>query len=141
MQFFVITPIILYLYHKYGGKVGWTILGGLCIIDVVATTLISYSNGYTTVAAVNQNEGEFGKVYNKPYCRVASYAFGLGVGWILHAYHSQSQGFASWIATKVTNCRTLRLLLFILGITCLLYSIGAQTFAYGDIRNGFSNWS
>ena len=148
MQFFMITPIILYLYYKYARKVGWTILGLLILCTVLCCSILVGVNDYSVVPFDDsKNGGKFDMIYNKPYCRVAAFAIGLGCGWVLYSYYRykdtkevfDNQALA--IAHSFTRIPVVRYVGFILGVGLISFVIFIQHSAYADIRNGFQNWN
>lgn len=85
MQFFIISPIILFVYHKK--KIaGWSLIGALNVLSILSSGLIAYHFNLHVSLFAPQNTEDYGPYYySKPYVRVAPYAIGLGVGMILYS--------------------------------------------------------
>ena len=57
IQFFIITPPLIYLYYLYSQRAGWSILGALVAICWVITIAIAGAGGYNIVPFADGNEG------------------------------------------------------------------------------------
>ncbi|CAB4011959.1 nose resistant to fluoxetine 6-like [Paramuricea clavata] len=90
MQFFVITPVIIYLCYRYGyrGVFGTSVfLGTASIICIAVITkhydIHSMANSMPRASPSSKME-EFNYLYIKPYCRIHPYLVGLVVGYFMH---------------------------------------------------------
>ncbi|XP_071786154.1 nose resistant to fluoxetine protein 6-like isoform X2 [Asterias amurensis] len=92
MQFFIISPLILVPLY-YSPILGWIILCALAIISMVTTGVIVgvYDVSINILDQFIPKPGTGGPglnygslVYEKPYCRIAPYLVGIGLGYILH---------------------------------------------------------
>lgn len=81
MQIFIITPIILYLYHKIHKLIGWGLLMGLILTHMLNSALISSQENYTVTP-----DQTYEKIHIKPYCRVGPYALGVMFGLMYYTY-------------------------------------------------------
>ena len=85
MQFFVISPPFLYLYHKVSRLIGWVVVAALIIIHILSAALIS-RHFHLNVVILSPNPYYMEYYYVKPYCRVGAYAVGIAVGMILFSF-------------------------------------------------------
>lgn len=86
MQFFLISPIILYAYHRLRIS-GWLNITLLALLGILVPGLIAnyFDLKVVTFAASNKSNW-FQYYYIKPYCRVSPYALGLAVGVIIYTF-------------------------------------------------------
>ncbi|XP_072034489.1 O-acyltransferase like protein-like [Amphiura filiformis] len=88
MQFFIISPIILYLLYK-NRKIGFAVIGGILLISTCATIGISYHYGLNigfNQKPFNNNTADHptaDHLYGKPYHRIPPYLIGIIVGYFL----------------------------------------------------------
>lgn len=147
IQFFMFTPLVLYLYYKHPRKIGWAILGALCLCSVVSCMIITGVYDYNVVAVSPNNVGKFDNLYSKPYCRVAVFAIGLGCGWILYSYYRYKETkevfdtFALAVAKVITKNTVARYVGFVVGVGLITFVVFIQHSAYADIKNGFESWT
>ncbi len=132
MQFFLITPVILYIYHKIHKLIGWAILLGLVFTNLMCSGLISSHYNYSVVP------DEAGlKIYVKPYCRVGAYAVGAMFGLIFYTHkHDQKTGEIydplAFRLSKLVDIRPIRYFIYALGLFLINYLIFIQCEAYHD---------
>jgi len=78
MQFFLITPPLLFAYVMIHPLVGWIISGALAIASVIASAVIVHHNDLASNPISEKNGVDFFKLYyNLPYTRISAYIVGL----------------------------------------------------------------
>jgi peptidoglycan/LPS O-acetylase OafA/YrhL len=147
MQFFWISPIIIMLYIKVNKAIGWISIGLLCILNILSAGLVAYHYGLNPVLLSTDNGANYQYYYDKPYCRVAPYALGLGCGFIIYSYRKyQDTGkvydnFAVAIG-KMQENKTIRWLTFFIGLGLINTLIFCLYDAYKDRGSGnYPNWT
>lgn len=146
MQFFVLTPPLLYLYHRYRKYLGWVLVCALLCLSVGASLWIAASYNYKVVAIAPENGTFYYYFYIKPYTRFPPYAFGIISGMLLHSsrlYHQSNVVYDRFALLFVNAIDTtwVRYLCYFSGLALLNFFIFAQYDAYRDVENGWSSWS
>lgn len=86
MQFFIFTPIVLFLYHKISKALGWGILFAFLILHILSNIFIArHYDFYVAGPNTTNHSNEFDDIYTKPYCRCGVYVIGVACGLIMHA--------------------------------------------------------
>ncbi|PVD37236.1 hypothetical protein C0Q70_04231 [Pomacea canaliculata] len=81
MQFYWIAPIVLVPLAFGLRVVGLVLMGLLVVVQIVSTVVLEINiNG----DVLRRQSDYLWRIYQQPYCRVAPYALGLAVGFILH---------------------------------------------------------
>ncbi|XP_038052261.1 O-acyltransferase like protein-like [Patiria miniata] len=91
MQFFVISPVIIYLLYK-NAKWGMGLIMTLCLASFGVTAYIAayYGAGVGLFPAYNNNtvvvygSASVDIIYGKPYCRIPAYLVGIVFGYIFY---------------------------------------------------------
>ncbi|XP_038051428.1 nose resistant to fluoxetine protein 6-like isoform X2 [Patiria miniata] len=91
MQFFVISPVIIYLLYK-NAKWGMGLIMTLCLASFGVTAYIAayYGAGVGLIPAYNNNtlvvygSATADIIYGKPYCRIPAYLVGMVFGYIFY---------------------------------------------------------
>lgn len=146
MQFFIISPPLLYLYHRYRRYVGWGLLCSLAAASVGISLWIADYYGYKVVAIAPENATFYYYFYIKPYTRFPPYAFGILSGILLHScrLYKQSAIVYDRFALLFVNALDtiwVRYISYTAGLILLNFFIFAQYNAYKDVDNGWSTWS
>lgn len=90
MQFFIISPLFLYLLYR-NRRLGFSVLFGTFLLSIGITAYISAANHFPAIpyvgtvvpqALLNDYSGQ---LYIKPYCRIGPYLIGLAMGYFVHA--------------------------------------------------------
>lgn len=138
MQFFLVTPPILYVFSKYSQKLGWILIGLLVIVPMGATAAIAEYNNLNMVMISEEDRNLISYYYVKPYCRATPYAFGLACGILVYNQYREP-----WKIYMYLKSRNLRFLIFALALLMINFLIFIQFTAYHypgkDFR--FSKWS
>ncbi|XP_033640142.1 O-acyltransferase like protein-like [Asterias rubens] len=115
MQFFFISPFILYLLYKKP-KIGMTVIATLCLgsFGITAYLATYYGSPVWNHPAYNNNtQVVYGNpnadvIYGKPYCRIPAYLVGMVAGYIFYKQHGKPvkmskflNGFVWVLATGV----------------------------------------
>lgn len=148
MQFFLISPPIFFLYHKFSRLLGWVCIGALCLLAVLYGSLKSQHNDYNVVFIAPQNTtGNFmADYYIKPYARVAPYAVGIACGMVLYSYRYYKKTgevydkIALFFAVSMEK-RWIRYLSYLIGLFLINFFIFIQYSAYKDVDHNWSNWN
>ncbi|XP_038052246.1 uncharacterized protein LOC119724969 [Patiria miniata] len=107
MQFFVISPIIIYLLYKYS-KLGLGLIVALCLASFGITAYIATKYGVTLGVAINPpysnnntiidyGNGNPDIIYGKPYCRIPAYLVGMVFGYVFYKLNGQPFKMSKWI--------------------------------------------
>lgn len=146
MQFFVLSPPLLYLYHRYRKCIAWVLICALLCLSVGISLWIAAYYDYNVVAIAPENSTFYYYFYIKPYTRFPPYALGIISGLLLHSsrlYHQSNivyDRFAFFFVNAI-NTVWLRYLCYLAGLILLNFFIFAQYDAYRDVENGWSSWS
>jgi peptidoglycan/LPS O-acetylase OafA/YrhL len=146
MQFYLITPVILYVYVKIQRAIGWIIVCLLCMISVITAWEIAVKYDLNMVLIAPNNSDYMYYYYVKPYCRVAPYALGLASGFILcelKQYEKSSKiwdGMAYYIGKLINNVIG-AWVSFVIGLflITLLIFVQYDVWKHGDLT--FTYWS
>jgi peptidoglycan/LPS O-acetylase OafA/YrhL len=141
MQFFLITPIILFLYHRIHKLIGWSLLMGLVLTNMLSSGLIASHKNYPVVP-----DETYEKIYTKPYCRVGPYAIGVMFGLMYYTYkHHQKTGEIydplAYRLLNIFNIRLVRYFFYLVGLALVNYLIFIQVEAYHDFYESAENGS
>jgi hypothetical protein len=128
MQFFIISPPILWAYHRFHRLVGWAASACLLIIHITCTAWIV--NHFSINVVSVHNGMAFGAYYyQKPYCRVGPYVIGILAGLIFFSYrHHKATGevydpIAFFVADWIRNSRIVRYVGLLLGLFFINFPI------------------
>ncbi|XP_071944609.1 O-acyltransferase like protein-like [Antedon mediterranea] len=99
MQFFIISPFIIYLLHRRW-KFGMSAICSLCLASFGATAYIATYWGLVVQGGANGQKnynnrtqelppGNDDLIYGKPYCRIPAYLVGMVVGFCLFKVHTK----------------------------------------------------
>ena len=132
MQYFIISPIIILVYVKLSRTIGWILVGGLCSISIITSGVVAnhFDLNPSTLAESN-GENYFDYYYNKPYTRIAPYAFGIACGFILYTYRrfqdsNEVYDRISLFIARLQETRGIRILIFGLGLGLINVLIFSQ---------------
>mmetsp|Transcript_31199 Transcript_31199/g.30829 ORF Transcript_31199/g.30829 Transcript_31199/m.30829 type:complete len:148 (+) Transcript_31199:40-483(+) len=110
MQFFIITPPILYIYHKFNKAAAWGISLVLIFESILSSALIVNHYGLNAVTqSLNNTEYYFDKYYNKPYCRIGVYFVGVLTAIIVYSYRKYQNknefydNISVWVGRQLEN--------------------------------------
>ena len=149
MQFFLIGPLLIFLYFKSKNKIViWSIIILLMLACMITTYIIGYENNLHLSRAdpTNMEEGDnkwFQILYIKPYTRIVVYFQGLLTG-ILYSYYQKisekqeilfKDGISQNIVTKIIHGNIISRVMMICGVILMYYFIIFQQEIYDDITN------
>lgn len=134
MQFFLITPLILHVYHAIDRKLGWGCILGVIVTNVICTLSIADYHG-ASVGGANSLWESFETIYTKPYCRIGAYIVGVifGMLYFNHKYYESNDEIYDPYALSITSLldrRIFRLISYNLGSTLINYILYVQYYAY-----------
>jgi len=94
MQFFLLSPIILYTYkiHKIAGHIMASVFWLISIGSNIGIT----ASGKYGITFGNQGEGFMFDIYTKPYTRIGPYVIGMVAGYLLYQYRKENRR-PSWV--------------------------------------------
>ena len=146
MQFYLLTPFIIYVYVKFQRAYGWIIVSLLCLISVITAWEIAAQYDLNMVLIAPNNSDYMYYYYVKPYCRVAPYALGIASAFILvelKQYEKSSKvwdGMAYYMG-KGINTVIGAWISFVLGLflITLLVFVQYDVWKHGNLT--FSSWS
>ncbi|XP_028392820.1 nose resistant to fluoxetine protein 6-like [Dendronephthya gigantea] len=90
MQFFILTPIIIYIFYRYeyrgviGSSLFFVISSIICIAVITKNCDIHPMSASMEKASGTSAADMFNYLYTKPYCRVHPYIIGLAFGYLVH---------------------------------------------------------
>ncbi|XP_020892990.1 nose resistant to fluoxetine protein 6 isoform X2 [Exaiptasia diaphana] len=103
MQFYVISPVVIYVAYRFG-KYGMTVSAGIlmsvCIIS--NAVIMDYYEFNSAMLGGGENPGNQHEldyqsyVYVKPYCRIAPYLIGMVLGYLFHVFKDKLSRSLSW---------------------------------------------
>ncbi|KXJ18551.1 nose resistant to fluoxetine protein 6 [Exaiptasia diaphana] len=101
MQFFVISPFIIFAAYRFGKRGLGLSVGLLLMAGFISTAVIlDYYKLGSTILDMNAGVGNanfFQYVYVKPYCRIAPYLVGMALGYLLHVIKDGPPRTHSWL--------------------------------------------
>ena len=142
MQFFIISPPIIYLYVKESRWVGWALSGFLAAVCVLFSGVIAWDLDLNVVPASSEDKYYMADYYYKPYTRVGPYAIGLMCGFIYYSWTKKVERQAAFdsgayqIASHLHNNRLIRWLCYFFGLAIINILIFVPYDQYSDV-----NWS
>ena len=146
MQFYIITPVIIYVYVKFQRAYGWIAIALLCMISVITAWEVAAQYDMNMVLVAPDNSDYMYYYYVKPYCRVVTYALGLASGFIVCEVKQQEKSGVIWdgiayYAGKVVNHKIGAWISFVFGLflVTLLIFVQYNVWKQGDLS--FSSWS
>ncbi|XP_071804203.1 O-acyltransferase like protein-like [Asterias amurensis] len=104
MQFFIISPIILYILHK-NSKIGITLIVSLCLGSFGITAYLATYFGapvglreaYNNNTVVVYGNPSADIIYGKPYCRIQTYLVGMIAGYIFFKLNGKTVKMSKWV--------------------------------------------
>ncbi|XP_068672762.1 nose resistant to fluoxetine protein 6-like isoform X1 [Montipora foliosa] len=117
MQFYIITPVILFLAYRFRLR-GLIAIVGFLLSTSFTVTAVIYSNydvRGTTFSSLLSGEDASNLVYVKPYCRIPPYLVGLTLGYFLQhkkelkcsKVHTYMLNVAGWCLAIILAVSTL----------------------------------
>lgn len=135
MQFFILAPFVLYIYHRMSKIVGWSIFLSLILTDILSNAIISSINNFEVGGF--KSEGKNNKMYIKPYCRIAPYAIGMLFGLIYFTHRKYQTDHIiydniSYSILKLFHSRYVRYLFYLIGLGLISFMIFMEYPAYSS---------
>ncbi|CAG9332897.1 unnamed protein product [Blepharisma stoltei] len=149
MQFFIITPPILYIYHRLNKVAAWGISVALIFESMLSSGLIVNHYGLNAVTqSLNNTEYYFDKYYNKPYCRIGVYFVGVLTGIIVYSYRKYQNKnevydkISVWVGRQLEN-KAIRYAVGLFGLTLinLLIFVQYDTFKHPGKDFKYDHWN
>jgi peptidoglycan/LPS O-acetylase OafA/YrhL len=146
MQFYLITPVILYVYVKFQRAYGWIAVGLLSAISVITAWEVAAKYDLNVVVIAPDNAEYTYYYYVKPYCRVAPYALGLACGFIMAEVKQYEKSNEIWdkIAYCIGKCVNNAIgawVTFAFGVFLISLLVFVQYDVWKDNDLTFSTWS
>ncbi|CAG9334032.1 unnamed protein product [Blepharisma stoltei] len=141
MQFFIITLPIVWIYKK-SYKIAWLFISVLSAIGVTSAAIIASHYNLNVVVLAENYHDYFDYYFSKPYCRVPSYAFGIGGAFIYYTKcnYQKRDRIAEQIIKYFEN-RYIRWGAVLFGLFLWTFIIDIQYSAYKDDDYQFDNWT
>jgi len=146
MQFFLVTPVMLYFYYKFHKLVGWSSVTGMILLNMLSGALIS-DHFDLYVRGPDPDGNEFNYIYTKPYCRCGAYALGIACGMVLYARNHMKKTGASFdkvgdFIAKAVDYTWIRWLLYLLGVALINIFIFIEHTAWKEyFEHGHDTWT
>ncbi|CAG9323410.1 unnamed protein product [Blepharisma stoltei] len=150
MQFFIITPPIIYLYHKYNKYIGWAIMVFFIGLTIIISAVVAHHFTLNIVVPALPNENNYMDYYfTKPYCRIGAYAIGVLSAFIVYSYKQFKENgtkydpIGVWIGLKLEN-RRIRWTVGFIGYALINFIIFIQYDAFknpGGMELTYPNWT
>ena len=146
MQFFALSPPLLYAYHRGKKWLGWTVLAGVVAGSIGISLYIADEYGYNVVAIAPENATFYYNYYTKPYCRVAPYAFGIASGMVLNAGKCWKQSGEVYDSLALSVARLMdnqwvRYLCYLSGLFLMNFILFCHYSAYREVDAQWQSWS
>lgn len=148
IQFFLITPVILHIYHARSKIAGWSIFFILIAVHIVSNIMISDHYEFA-VAYLGIGGDSFYKQYIKPYCRIGPYVLGIifGIVYYTKKQYARNGEVYDKLAFKIVNAydfRYVRYLSCMLGLFLINFVIFIQLPAYDSATKSddhYDDWT
>mmetsp|Transcript_9192 Transcript_9192/g.9149 ORF Transcript_9192/g.9149 Transcript_9192/m.9149 type:complete len:287 (+) Transcript_9192:1178-2038(+) len=149
MQFFIFTPLLLYIYNRFHKSILWVLVLFLNLLAILTSGLIA--NHYSLNAmpsALPNGLNYFRYYYTKPYNRCGPYALGVLSGLIVYSYRKFQDkniiydSYAIWVAKMLEN-RYVRYTIAFLGMALINVNLFVPYDTYkhpGDTMN-YPHWT
>lgn len=138
MQFFLITPLIVYFYCK-NWRNGYIITLSLILLSGLTAFTISYIHGFSgsLQLGVAANARLEDLVYIKPWCRFGAYGVGglFGFGYFEYKSKGKVESKFALIMERLSKSPLLSWILLIIGILllCLIVFIMSGDYFAGEV--------
>lgn len=145
MQFFLISPPIIYLYVKESRAIGWTLTGFLAAVCVLFSGVIAWDLDLNVVPASPEDRYYMADYYYKPYTRIGPYAIGLMVGFIYYSWTKKTERQAAFdsgayfLASHIHNNPIIRWICYFSGLAIINILIFVPYDQYSDWT--WSKWT
>ncbi len=129
MQFFLLTPVLVYIYGKRRmlGYLTLAVLGAASVVaNLVVTIYYGLSPSYMNFKDMTYVKHYFEQYYNVPHTRINTYLLGLAAGYLYLEYKSGDRTLFARFTDFLKQSRILRYSLYVLTSTImfvLLHSI------------------
>ena len=134
MQFFLLSPLLLFVYHK-SKLIGWSAIGVLISVSLLTTGLLAGKYDQK-VSPLTQNTDGFQYIYVKPYCRVGTYALGLATGMIIYSYRRFKASGEVYDQVAVAICEGLKnMVVRLMSLTVGLFLVSFFVFYQYDTNH------
>ena len=132
MQFFLVTPPIIYIYHKHSKKWGWVLICAMVLMSVISSAVVAevYQLNMVMISEEDRNLNEY--YYVKPYCRATPYAFGIMCGIFMN--HAKDR---EYVIRRAFRNKRIRWGMLIGGFVVINFLIFVQYSAYSEPGSDF----
>ena len=143
-QFFLIGPLITYLYYKSNKKF---LIWPISLVTFITLFILSSSIAYHYNVSVNPLKSQeidgvkttFRYFYVKPYIRFPPYLQGILLGLLYYHFKHKTEFKDDWISKKLINLtetsKIFQLICFVSGIFIIIHCVLVQRPAYEDLFN------
>ena len=146
MQFFLVSPIILYFYCKSHKLIGWCSVGAMLVLNILSGVFVS-RHFHLYVSGPDPENNGFNYLYSKPYCRCGAYALGIACGMVLYARNHMKKTGNSFdkvgeFICKAIDRTSIRWFLYLLGAALVNIFIFIQHTAWKQsYEHGHDTWT
>mmetsp|Transcript_11638 Transcript_11638/g.17064 ORF Transcript_11638/g.17064 Transcript_11638/m.17064 type:complete len:681 (+) Transcript_11638:438-2480(+) len=146
MQFFLVSPIILYFYCKSRKLIGWCCVGAMLVLNILSGVFVS-RHFHLYVSGPDPEKNGFNYLYSKPYCRCGAYALGIACGMVLYARNHMKKTGTSFDKVGDFICKAIdrtyiRWFLYLLGAALVNIFIFIQHTAWKQsYEYGHDTWT
>ena len=123
-QLFLISPFILYAYHK-NKRLGWFVTASLFLLSVATAFILIIVNDwhYPIPSPTLPPQPNFmDNFYYKPYVRASAYLMGIFTGFIYFEWKANNAAFVDPI-NRIKSSIVARTLFYIIGIGLVNFAI------------------
>jgi peptidoglycan/LPS O-acetylase OafA/YrhL len=144
IQFFLITPLLLYLYRRWGAMTAW--LGALLLIMIGLVTSYEVASIYdlNTQETSASNKAYEDYYYYRPYTRVPPYAWGLFCALVVFGYDNRMNRKTDRAAVavgKIWANQYVAIVSFVMGIGLVTFCVFIQHTALKQGGPQFTYWT
>ena len=145
MQFFLISPPIIYLYVKESRWAGWVLSGFLAGVCVLFSSIVAWDLELNVVPASSEDRYYMADYYYKPYTRIGPYALGLMCGFIYYSWAKKADrqppfdSCAYFLASHIHNNRIIRWICYFSGLFIINILVFIPYDQYSDVS--WTKWT
>lgn len=140
MQFFLITPLLIILYHK-NKSLCFYVIAGICALSVLAQILVVWHYDLS-VSYFYPAKGElFEDYYVKPYCRINAYLLGIIMAWAYFSWKKpeEQESTINVLTKKWVENPTVKYVVMLIGIAITYAGVVFQ-YVFNHYSDSLTTW-